>query len=78
MFTELCPIPFLCAPGLTRCLTFFPDSEYGKWSVEPSEVGRIKKLSENVALLVVLGQAGLHLGGFVLPCKAGIFDKVEF
>lgn len=38
----------------------------------------VKKLSENGAFLVMLGQDELHLGDFVLPCKAGIFDKVEF
>lgn len=63
--------------GLLVTPSLFPDSEYGKRPVEPAEVGCVNKLSEDVALLVALGQAELHLGDFVLPCKAGIFDKVE-
>lgn len=80
-FTELRPSPQLYSflhLWLACCLTLFPDSEYGKRSVGPAEVGCMNKLSENVALLVALGQAELHLGDFVLLCKAGIFDKVEF
>lgn len=63
--------------GLLVTPSLLPDSEHGKRSVEPAEMGCVKELSENAAFLVVLGQAELHLGDFVLPCKAGIFDKVE-
>lgn len=41
--------------GLLVNPSLFPDSEYGKRSVEPGEVGCIKKLSENIALFVTLG-----------------------
>lgn len=55
MFIELCFISFFCVFGLIRCFIFFFDFEYGKWFVEFFEVGRIKKLLENVVFLVVLG-----------------------
>lgn len=45
---------FFLPLSLTYGLTLFPDFEYGKRTGEPAEVGCVKKLSEKVALLVVL------------------------